>query len=85
MLAASQQIAVGKEGIDWMEQNPSLGERGGGAVVFPSPRPLPRGRAVLLAKPRGVREPGQEVKLPNPNVHFSKEMWDIISGIWKIS
>ena len=47
-----------------MEQNPSFGQRGGGGVVLPSPRPLPssRGRAVVLARPRGVREPGQEVK-----------------------
>ena len=49
-----------------MEENPSFGQGGGGGVVLPSPRPLTssRGRAVVLARPRGVREPGQEVKWP---------------------
>ena len=56
---------VGKEGIiDLMEQSGSFGQRGGGGVVLPSPSPLPssRGRAVVLARPRGVRGPGQEVR-----------------------
>ena len=76
VLAASQQSWEGGDCVG-MDQNPSFGQRGGGAVVLPSPRSLPsssRGRAVVLARPRGVREPGQEVRLSLPSETMPRDM-----------
>ena len=76
VLAASQQSWEGGDCVG-MDQNPRFGQRGGGAVVLPSPRSLPsssRGRAVVLARPRGVREPGQEVRLSHPSETMPGEL-----------